>query len=485
MQQIRSLRGVSARRNGYVIITALVFGTIGILLIVGLVSWASLSLRVTRKTLHRERALQVAEAGVDYYRWHLAHDPDDYQDGTGGAGPYVHSVKDKNGTVIGQFSLTVVPPPVGSSVVTITSTGSVTAEPGVSRTIETKLGIASLAQYAVVANADIRFGTGTEIFGLVHSNGGIRFDALSHNLVTSARSDYDDPDHTGANEFGVHTHVTPTDPLPPSPVPARPDVFAAGRTFPVPAVDFAGLSADLAKMRSDAIAGGRFFAASGNLGYHFVLKTTDRFDVYRVTATRNPPQNCINPGQTGWGSWSIASGGETLIQSNVAFPNNGIIFAEDHVWVSGQINGARLTIAAALFPDSPLTRKSVTINNDLTYTNTDGTDVIGIIAQNNVNVGLFSEDDIRIDAALVAQNGRVGRYLYTSPSCAPNAIRQKLTLYGMIATNQRYGFAYTDGTGYQIRNISYDANLLFNPPPSFPLTADDYETISWEEIAAP
>ena len=35
-------------------------------------------------------ALNVAEAGLNYYRWHLAHNPDDLQDGTGGAGPYEH-----------------------------------------------------------------------------------------------------------------------------------------------------------------------------------------------------------------------------------------------------------------------------------------------------------------------------------------------------------------------------------------------------------
>jgi hypothetical protein len=51
----------------------------------------------------------------------------------------------------------------------------------------------------------------------------------------------------------------------------------------------------------------------------------------------------------------------------------------------------------------------------------------------------------------------------------------------MIATNQRYGFAYTDGTGYLIRNLNYDGSLLYGPPPSFPLTSDQYVTLTWEE----
>ena len=107
-----------------------------------------------------------------------------------------------------------------------------------------------------------------------------------------------------------------------------------------------------------------------------------------------------------------------------------------------------------------------------------------------MNIGLFSSDSFRIDAAIIAQNGRVGRYYYRKPfswwwyypGCSPYHERDTVTLYGMIATNQRYGFAYTDGTGYDIRNIVYDANLLFGPPPEFPLTSEQYEPISWEEI---
>ena len=67
-------------------------------------------------------------------------------------------------------------------------------------------------------------------------------------------------------------------------------------------------------------------------------------------------------------------------------------------------------------------------------------------------------------------------------NCAPNQTRSTLTLYGMIATAKRYGFAYTNGTGYTTRNLTYDANLLYAPPPSFPLTSDQYSIISWQEI---
>ncbi|MBM3261103.1 hypothetical protein FJY93_01655 [Candidatus Kaiserbacteria bacterium] len=474
-------RTLSAR--GQSLILVMVFGSLAIYLFGAFVSWTILNAKSSRLAIERERSLQIAEAGIDYYRWHLAHAPTDFQDGTGGPGPYVHSFKDKDGTVIGAFSLMITPPSLGSTLVEVQSTGSVLASSLVSRKVAVRFAKPSIAKYAVVANDVMRFGAGTVVFGPLHSNQGIRFDGFAHNLVTSAVASYDDPDHSGGNEFGVHTHVSPTDPLPPAAVPARTDVFAIGRQFPVPALDFTGITADLAQMKTDAQASGFYRAASGGLGFHVVLKTDDTFDLYRVTSLIAAPSGCTNTSQTDWGTWSVQN---QALLGNYAFPPNGIIFLEDHVYINGQINGARLTIIAATLPDSPATRKNIIINNDLLYSTYDGTDVVGLIAQNNVNVGLVSEDDLRIDAALIAQNGRVGRHYYRAPGggsqrCSPYHQRTVITLWGMIATNQRYGFAYTDGTGYTTRNLNYDGSLLYGPPPSFPLTSDQYVTLTWDE----
>ncbi len=481
------MRGSHLKKKGQVLAQVLVFSSIGVLLITALTSWAVSNLRIARESFYREQAIEIAEAGVDYYRWHLAHAALDFQDGTATSGPYIHNFLDKDGIKIGTFTLDIVAPSIGSTIVTVRSTGVSDAYPSIYRKIETKLAIPSLAKYAVVANADMRFGSGTEVFGPVHSNGGIHFDGIAHNIVSSAKSTYDDPDHSGGSEYAVHTHVSPTDPLPPVALPPRPDVFLAGRQLSVPSFDFTGLTSDLATIKTNAQSGGRYFASSGTQGYHIILKTNDTFDIYKVNSLFVPQSNCFNSqNQTGWGTWSIGTGvgAETLV-GNYVIPANGLVFVEDNVWVEGQINTARVTIASGKFPDNPATETSITVNNNLLYTNYDGQDAIALIAQNNFNVGLVSPDTFRIDAAIIAQNGRAGRYYYPGPgnkTCAPYDTRTTLTLYGMIATNQRYGFAYTDGNGYQTRNIIYDANLLYGPPPSFPLTSSQYSTISWQEI---
>jgi len=469
--------------HGYILLIVLLFSSIGTLIIGGLVSWAVTDIRASRQAFEREQSIQIAESGIDYYRWHLAHAPTDYQDGTVVAGPYIHDFLDKDGNVIGHYSLDITPPPTGSTLVTVVSTASTTDEASVERSIRVQFAKPSIAKYAVVANDEMRFGAGTEVFGPIHSNEGIRFDGLTHNIITSSVATYNDPDHTGGNEFGIHTHDAPTDPLPPAAVPARADVFEVGRTFPVPVVDFGGITADLAVIKSEAQATGFYRANSGALGYRVRFKIDGNFDLYRVTTYTNAPANCINTAaQTGWGTWSV---GASNLLGTYAIPNNGLLFFEDHVFVDGQINNERITLVAATLPDNAATRRNIIVNNDLLYSNYDGTDVIGLIAQQNFLVGLVSENDLRIDAAVIAQNGFTGRFYYQGPSgsrCSPNHVRQTITLLGMIATNARYGFAYTDGTGYTTRNLNYDGLLLYGPPPNFPLDSDEYVTLSWEEI---
>ena len=457
-------------------------------------SLVAVEIKKSKEKVAAERAFEIAEAGIEYYRWHLAHVPDDFQDGTGAPGPYVHDFKDSSGVVIGRFSLSIAPPQSGSTVVAVESTGFLLDNPNRKRKIAAKFGIPSLSSYAVVANDVMRFGSGTEVFGPIHSNNGIRFDGLTHNIITSTVSQYDDPDSddcNGNSSFGVHTCIAPADPRPPASVPARTDVFQIGRDFPVPQIDFNGITTDLANMKTASQTNGLYLSGSSALGYHIRFNTNDTVNIYRVTVMAfcryrlGSWRDIPNIHSIGTESSFTLNGRSSL---NYPLPANGIIFTEDDLWVDGQINTARATVVAAREPLASASA-NIIINNDLLYTSYNGQDAIGLIAQTDISVGFYSDNDLRIDAALIAQRGRVGRYYYARYSagyqynpagCRANIWKNSITSFGSITTNRRYGFAYTDGTGYNLRTLNFDSNLTFAPPPSFPTTGQ-YTLLSWEE----
>lgn len=425
----------------------------------------------------REQAFQIAESGIHFYRWYLAHQvegrtaqqvADFWATGNpyGVAMPHEVEYVDPGGSPIGKYILEVTPPETGSTVVIVRATGYTYRYPDITRVIQVRFRKPSWSEFTVLANDAMRFGAGTEVFGRIHSNQGIRFDGLAHNTVSSAVSDYNDPDHTGGNEFGVHTHDAPVDPLPPAAVPDRSDVFEGGREFPVAATDFNGVLGDMAYMKDQAQAGvnGSLYFGNIHQGRHIILKTNDTFDI-RTVQSFNASTNEINNYSGGW--------------ANYAIPDDGIIFVENNAWVEGTVDSRRVTVVAANLISAA--KKTMYLGKDIRYTNYDCSDMVGLIGQQDVEVYRASNNFLRLDASLIAQLGRVGRSNYTGV----NAIRDTITVYGAIASNQRYGFAWADimgnhVSGYRNRNLYYDNNLLYCPPPYFP-TGTQYEMDLWQE----
>jgi hypothetical protein len=521
------------KNKGDILVSVLVFAAVAVTVLTGLVNWGAALLVGIRTTAAKEQAFQIAEAGIDYYRWHLAQYPTDYQDDTTTPGPYNHNFYDKNNNLIGGYSLAITAPPLGSTKVVITSTGTTTANKNVKRIVQAILAEPSWAQFAVVSNDYMRFGAGTMVNGPVTSNKGIHFDGIANNVISSAMATYTDPDYIyGLSctnvSYGVHTCVSPADPSPPYPAVTNTAVFAAGRQYPVPATDFNGLQVNLQTLYNSTLSNGvcshtstaSCWLSSGAQGYHIVFQVNNgvtTYNMYKVNTQQSTPSSCgtdaTAQGQmntngqqntgTNWGTWSInglvgsnqTGASESLVAgSPFSIPTNGIIFVADNLWVDGTISNARLTIASAnIGTSNPNSYTNIIVNTNLKYTNTNGNDVLGLIAQGNVNVGMVSDDSFEIDGALMAENGRVGRFYYNS-SCSITtgsghnqqttyySERTSLTLLGMIATAIRYGFAYTDGTGYDTRNITYDANLLYSPPPNFPLASTQYQMASWKQV---
>jgi hypothetical protein len=483
-QQAHGVR--QKNKKGSALMYALVIMTVVMVILVSMMSYISGQLRFSFNRVEKEKAFQVAEAGIYYYRWYLAHQTsgktaleiNTYLQ-TGGPMGFSPAAEDYEG--IGEYQLIITPPVAGSTVVNVKSIGWSYKVPDMKRTISVRFRRPSWSEYIFLSNSFINFGDQAEVFGKVHSNGGIRFDGIAHSMVSSLLPKFDDPTWGGNRlQFGVHTTNNPADPdapaypWPSGTVPDRPDVFMGGRSFPVSAVSFTGVTTDLANAKNQSQNGhGKYFDSTG-LGRRIILKSDGTYDVCTVDwANGNLHTISRYLRSSGGGTCSSCSG---LCLSNYPIPNDGIIFVEDNVWLEGTINNKRLSIVAANLSGGG-TQKDIYIginNTNLRYAAYDCNNMLGLVAQRDVRVLGECPDDFVVDAALLAQTGTVG--------INDNGFSGKtsLTFNGAIASYLQPYFAHGND-GFAVRTYNFDNNLLYCPPPYFP-TGTEFTIDLWEEL---
>lgn len=506
------------KKQGSLLVIVVIFGFIMILSLTAISSLLVTEHRLLRQKIAKEDALQVAEAGLNYYRWRLAHNDDDLSAITEQAyyGP--------SGNLIGYYSVTtettetasygarvtichkpgtpaertaIIPISALSAhlahgdyegncgttsssntgVIAITAVGWTDDYPNIQRTIKARYSKPSLAQYAFATNSNVWFGDTESLSGLVHSNGGIRMDGTCDSRMTSIKETYICGEEHGCAAAGED----------------KPGIWGTGIDaqlwdYPVTdSVDFDVITVDLDTIKTAANASGEYFEPSTKYGYLITFSDNGTFDVRKVTKLENPVWSYNG---TAWVYDSISYKNTSNV-GTYNIPSNGLIFVEDNVWIEGIIDG-RATLAAARLPDADYEDANIYIQNDLTYATRDGVTVLGLIAQNDIAIPLYSEDNLVIDAALLAQKGHVFRNCYGDgcyedlPSSSYD-IRNSIQIYGTIISNGVWTFSwvnYAGGpviSGYTTTQTTYDPYLLYAPPPSFP-AEDEYEFISWEEI---
>ncbi len=446
-------------RRGNILLFVMIFGTISLsIIIVGISGYAISENSASNRKHNREMALQIADAGINYYRWHLAHAKEDYYDGNGAGnpGPYVHDYKNRNGVVIGQFSLNIIPPAVGSSVVVIESTGWLAVQPESQVKIRAKVGFPSLTDYSFLTATDVWIGDDEETHGKFHANGGIRFDGTTDAPITSAMATY-----TCKASHGCGNQV-------------KPGIWGDGGpntywSFPAPAKDFSIVTTILAQIEDNAETGGLKLTSSGQQGWRLQFMANGQILAYKVLTTDCYKAKDIGDNNFFWPCIDIKT---TDTGTTYDPPANGFIFVDDKVWVDGVAHG-RMTVGTSV-------GKSIIINGDITYLAKDGTDVLGLIAEQNILIPRNSPEDLEIDAAILAQNGGAKRYYY------PGNTKDNLFTYGSVITNKMWTWSWVSGggaviSGYEVTNATYDANLTYGPPPGFPV-GSEYNLLRWQVI---
>lgn len=473
----------------------LIMATIFIIFGTALINWSIMAHKNAVIKIKKVQALQVAEAGVNYYKWHLAHNFNDYKDGNtwccnnnpaltlsncgNVCGPYEHEYRDYNNNAVGNYSLKITPPMAGSTIFSVESIGSVIGgASSINKKITSLVGKRSLAEYSFLSYSPIWIGPSESTSGPLHSNGGIRFDGTCNSEVTSAVDTYNCAG-TGHDCIGT-----------------KPGIWGAGGPdtfwkFKVPEVDFGLFTVDLNGIHTAAKGSGACngFAADGGICYEknpskagFLVKflANAKVEIYQVDSLKaqvwyyryETPPGCKKEAE------EIQN--KTLLSPAGGFnmPSNGLIFLGNDTWVEGTVNG-KVTLAVADFSGNARTM----INGNILYPARDGNYSFGIMSQGDILVPKYALTNLIIDATLLSQNGHV--YYRQYVGCSAGSIKNSIEIYGGIISKLFWNWTWVNGggivtDGYTNTNTVYNNNLTFAPPPSFP-TSEKIEVLSWKE----
>ena len=416
-------------------------------------------------TLHNKRitSMSIAEAGVNYYLWHLAHDNTDYCDGgdcpsplaDGSYGPFTHPYSESNGSVSGSYDLFITPPSVGSSITTVKSIGKVSGT-NTTRTVITTIGMPSFTKYTLlVNNSELWVGGNEKIEGSVFVNrNGVRNDGEITEDVSSTETTYTS-EMFGGSRDGIWGS----------------GIFGRTKLFPVPAIDFNQLNVDILNIRNEARdddQGDHYGSSgSGNVGYHVILKAND-YEVRKVksyNSTGFDITKYVNPSNPG---------------ISYVYPEAGVLFFEDNVWIEGTVDDQKVTVIAADPGASQGQRKRMIIPGNIKYSHFDGTDKIGLITQTDILLARNAPSDLEIDAAMIAKDGQIRINNYGEQ-------KNNIKVYGSMAHNTGLIWTYcynppscSNFSGYKTTQTMIDPQNVLNPPPKFPLMGT-YAILSWRE----
>ena len=485
--------------RGITIMLVLAFMGIFTLVLGAITSYSFMQARYGRALFAREQAFQIAEAGLEHFRWYLAHNPGILETGQGMPNPMSYVVEDPEAGRIGEATIMTV---FNTSCevpqyLDVYSEGRADRNPSFVRTLAARYTRQSVAGYSFIVNQNVWAGSDRVITGPFHSNGGVRMDGSNNADVTSSVATW-----ICDATFGCD----PTDN-------ATPGVFGSGSgsalwRYPVPQISFDNIGSDYAMLKGVGYARGMYFSgtttrsqgssqgashasvnATDRRGYHVRFNADGSVSVYRVSNTVGVSGYNANRVPQ-WGTDYDIIQNEHHVGTFTPPGDCPVIYMNSKTWIDGTVSGKYALIVADTGPFAA----DVILNGNLSYATTDGTSGLTVIAERDIRIPLVSPDQMSIRGIFIAQEGYFGRNYYTTSGS--NQVpaqydayveRDSLTTIGTVVSNQRVGTKWLCGTpgtfcsGYETRTDSYDRVLAFSPPPFTPFASEDYEITLWRE----
>lgn len=229
------------------------------------------------------------------------------------------------------------------------------------------------------------------------------------------------------------------------------------------------------------------------------------YDVYLTfnsngTVTETDTTRKYTSSRYGSGSWStVASTASQNIALSSMVNSSGqvvILVNDGDVHVSGTVNGSVTVVAQEPTSNNRISSTNtsnqyfsssddgnVLINGNITYQNNPqtspgSTNMLGLVASNDVMLTTQPNGDVTIDAAIFALNGSFTYQDYSVNSNNGN-FKGYLNVYGSITQQSRGAVGMVGGNGY-LKDYKYDTRFAYVSPPAFPGT-NQYRVIAWRE----
>lgn len=475
----------AARDDGMSLIAVLLIGAVLTMLAVTIAATTEAALDRAGATKRESTAFQAAEAGIDDYIAKLTEDRLYY-------GHFVHPAEDDRSPAADQladasgvrrwagdlawtypatpvrwvalangyeYHLEIEPPTASRNGVRIRSTGRRAGDSEDARTLEVLVRASTVADFFMITNNDIRYGSTAVTYGKVYAGideasgtpRDIEHDGVAHadlyaegQIVDAASIDYED----GAKGYSGY------------------DAAGSARSADDPAqirskvrnpIRFGDFVVALAEIRRAAEHGGGLLLDNSSVhAWRLTFRSNGTVDVARCTRSGSNHIAAVRPSCTVHGTYPVPAIGAIYAEQSVIVSGTGSGTAADQV---SRVNG-RVTVAS---------NGDIVVANDISYV-VPGEDVLGLIARNDVIIAKWTPTNLTWTASVIAQTGR--RRSWDSSGSHGTAL-----FTGSVATN---GSPYMDM--FSVREYNYDRNLVYLQPPYFPVLEEAYTVLFYREL---
>lgn len=440
--------------NGVAMVTVILIGMVITALATLLFTTTASELGRSGQALRRSAAFQAAEAGVDDYIAKLTEDRLYYAHRVH---PAESTRRAPNGAVASagqqwtsdlawtypngkhawralgngyEYNLLVTPPTTGVGAVRILATGRRAGSSAEWRAVETLVRPSSVADFQMVANRDITYGSAATTQGKLYA--GIDENGTAHNIT-----------HYGTAYADIYAENA----IPRQPTyrdGARGYSKADIRTTIRNPINFNTFTGSLVDIQRVAQGNGVYLNDTSVNGWRLVFNADGTVNVSRCTrrgahlADRVPA--------------CIASGAYPV-------PPSGAIYAGQSAIVSGTVKG-RVTVAS---------NADIVIADNINYSSP-GIDVLGLIARADMIVARWTPNNLNWRAATIAQTGSWRSYTTDNS-------HDTMTFTGSTATNLG-GYMNM----FRNRTYNYDPTLIYLAPPYFPVLEEAYTILFFREL---